>query len=144
MLYTRLRLGSPSTYMECAPLEAKPSTLKRKFEQNKQEEEARYKSKDELELWLHSAGILHSGRIEMLKNFELNAKNTATEKQREAFDIVNNQLMLNPSCALNHVCKIAACVIRKLQETNQLSLVPGLNNANNKPAKVAKKTPTSK
>ena len=132
------------THMECAPsepLQTEPARLrlKRKFDLNTQQEQERYKSNDELELWLHSTGILHSGRVEMLKNFQLDAKNAATDKQREAFDTVTNQLMLNPSCALNHICKVSACVIRKLQETNQLGMIPGIPTSNGKNAKVPKK-----
>lgn len=140
--------------MECAPppvdldVKHEPSSLKRKYDRAMQQQADLYQSTDELEKWLHTSGVLEAARLELLRNFQLSAKNAATEVERTAFNTVTNQLMLNSSCALSHVSKVGAALLRGLQDTNQLSMLPKTANNTNgaasaKPAKSSKKAASS-
>lgn len=138
--------------MECAPqqpIEHKPSALKRKYDAAMQKQADLYQSDNELEKWLHTSGVLEAGRIELLRNFQTHTKNAATDEERAAFTTVTNQLMLNSSCTLSHVSKVGAALLRALQDTNQLGMLPkAASGANGTPAaktaKSSKKTTAAK
>lgn len=104
------------------------SSLKRKkFEHDQaQDEQFRKRAKssifsegdDKLCEWLHKTGALDAARQTLVQIHTTEALNAATTEEKEAHELVSNQMMLSVGMTNNYVARVAAAVLLKLKEMN--------------------------